>query len=149
LVIFKNRFYIFDAYRQINGSLLNPHEIYRILNQITQHTKPGVGIGALTADYRDNWAQLRQHLINLSHKNRDFLAKIENSIFVVCLDDNEVIDNDELSRVALLGNPKNRFFDKSYELVVTKSGHNSVNTDVSKKTSKIFCEKVKIRLIFY
>lgn len=90
-----------------------------------------MGIGALTADNRDDWTHLRQHLTNLSDKNQEYLSKIENSVFVVCLDDNEVIDNDELSRVALLDNPKNRYFDKSYELVVTKSGHISVNTDVS------------------
>ena len=35
-------------------------------------------------------------------------------------------------KCGLLRNPKNRFFDKSYQLIVTKNGNLTINTEVPK-----------------
>ncbi len=55
-MIHKNRFFKFDAYNKEN-QLLNLGEIYDRLLKIKSKCKTyGIGIGALTADNRDEWA---------------------------------------------------------------------------------------------
>ena len=58
IVIYKSRFFKVDAFNK-EGRLLNPAEMYDLLKVITSSVKnAGVGIGALTADHRDDWAQV-------------------------------------------------------------------------------------------
>jgi len=45
----------------MDGKILNISEFYRQLEKIVSNKENqsfGVGIGALTADYRDNWAKV-------------------------------------------------------------------------------------------
>jgi hypothetical protein len=65
----------------------------------------------------------------MDEDNERKLNMIEKAIMVVCLDDQITRNNDELFKCALASNPKNRFFDKSYQLIITKNGHLTINTD--------------------
>jgi hypothetical protein len=61
IVLYKYRIYKINAYHPVSENLLNVSEIYQILNNLVQKYSSegdGVGIGGLTADYRDDWAQV-------------------------------------------------------------------------------------------
>lgn len=61
IIAYKNRLFSLEMYHPIDKNLLNMHEIYKKLNEITQEYSNkdyGIGIGALTADHRDNWADV-------------------------------------------------------------------------------------------
>ena len=58
IIIYKQRFFKIDAFNKENR-LLNIAEFYEQLKMITQKfATDGIGIGALTADYRDDWANV-------------------------------------------------------------------------------------------
>ncbi|CAF0706682.1 unnamed protein product [Brachionus calyciflorus] len=124
IVMYRNRFFKVDIYDK-DSRLLTITELYHQFKSIfdNYNLKPlGVGIGALTADKRDDWARNRQHLINLSPKNLSSLENIEKSLYLINFEELDAQNIDEIINVSLLQNPKNRYFDKSYELIVTKSG---------------------------
>lgn len=71
-------------YHPISKNLLNPSEIYEKLNNLVQtHDSegPGVGIGALTADYRDNWAQVILNSISIKFNYFNFISITEPRLF--------------------------------------------------------------------
>lgn len=49
--------------------------------------KPSPAVGVLTGHDRDSWTEAREHLLTLAEKNRSNLNAIEDSLFVVALDD--------------------------------------------------------------
>ena len=58
IVIYKCRFFKIDAFNKENR-LLTIGEVYEILKMISNKVKSaGIGIGALTGDYRDDWAKV-------------------------------------------------------------------------------------------
>jgi carnitine O-acetyltransferase len=66
IVMYKYRFYRLETYHQ--GQPLNITEFYKQLEKIVacgNDKSFGVGIGALTADYRDDWARVRIFFIQL------------------------------------------------------------------------------------
>eukprot|EP01100_Stratorugosa_tubuloviscum_P009324 TRINITY_DN38_c4_g2_i1.p1 TRINITY_DN38_c4_g2~~TRINITY_DN38_c4_g2_i1.p1 ORF type:complete len:729 (+),score=362.80 TRINITY_DN38_c4_g2_i1:56-2188(+) len=85
-------------------------------------------IGSLTALERPTWAQLRQHLIELG--NQHALDIVEKSLFVICLEDfchEQSIENSSLQLFA--GNIGNRWFDKSFNLVIFSNGRFGCNVE--------------------
>jgi hypothetical protein len=78
-------------------------------------------------------------LINLKEENKEKLELIEKSVFVIILEDKEVHNMDEVSRLGLIENPKNRYFDKSYQTIVTKNGVYLSNIEVSQNQQNIIC----------
>lgn len=56
-MIYKHRFFKLETYH--NNQRLNVTELYRQLEKIAKTKSFGPGIGALTADTRDNWAKVR------------------------------------------------------------------------------------------
>lgn len=62
IVMFRNRFFKCDAFNAKNQQALNINELYHmILNSIINKyasKSDGAGIGALTADHREKWAQV-------------------------------------------------------------------------------------------
>eukprot|EP01059_Diplonema_ambulator_P022307 TRINITY_DN37597_c0_g1_i1.p1 TRINITY_DN37597_c0_g1~~TRINITY_DN37597_c0_g1_i1.p1 ORF type:complete len:663 (+),score=251.02 TRINITY_DN37597_c0_g1_i1:35-2023(+) len=94
-------------------------------------------IGALTAIDRSEWSQLRDELELDSH-NKFLLDKIDSAAFVVCLDDESADFSSAeavtaMGRQFLHGNPQkgNRWWDKSFSLLVSKNGYASCNFEHS------------------
>lgn len=89
-----------------------------------------IGLGALTTLPREEWAQMRLHLKNLSQTNQQNLHDIESALFTVCLDEvsslniasneNKVdyCDKTHTIKSYLCENPMNRWFDKSTQIIV-------------------------------
>ncbi|KAF7445064.1 Polyketide synthase module protein [Pyrenophora tritici-repentis] len=78
--------------------------------------------GILTTDNRDSWATNRQKLISMDPKNATYIGVLEESIFVMCLDDDSPVTREERVRSGYLGDSFNRWHDKTLQLIVTANG---------------------------
>ncbi|TDH68211.1 hypothetical protein CCR75_007893 [Bremia lactucae] len=79
-------------------------------------------IGVLSSQDRDLWADAREELIRTSPKNEESLRSIESSLLVLNLDDDDPVSRTEMARGLWHGNGRNRFFDKSVQIIVFENG---------------------------
>lgn len=128
LVIRNGHLYTFDVLDK-DGNILPPAEIHShlqyILNDTT--TPPEHPVGYLTSENRDVWASLRQQLESSSGKNSEILDKIDTAAYCLCLDDTAPVEAEDMNRNMLYGNGANRWFDKSFQLIICKNGLMAVN----------------------
>lgn len=139
LVIKNGRFYTFDLLDSQNN-LKSPEYIYANLRHIAAQPTPAtepLSITELTTTNRDTWAAERDHLINLSEQNSRNIGRLDSAMFTLCLDDVGFQEKEMIggahnflhganSRDAL-----NRWFDKSFSIIVTKDGHAAINFEHS------------------
>jgi carnitine O-octanoyltransferase len=131
LVICRSRFFTFDALDS-DGHVITAPEIemqLRHVRSLCDGKPPGPGVGALTAENHTTWWELRNHLISLSPINEQNLECIEKSLFGVVLDDLTPVTLNEISREALVGDARNRWFDKSVSAITFKNGMMVSNCD--------------------
>ncbi|KAJ9579432.1 hypothetical protein L9F63_024456 [Diploptera punctata] len=127
----RGHFYVFDVLDR-DGNILPPSDILACMKFILDDTAPPAEfpIGILTTENRDIWAQAREHLESTG--NKENLSLIDSGIFMMCLDDVEITDNLHfLLRHFLHSDGKNRWFDKSFSLLITKDGYAAVNFEHS------------------
>ncbi|XP_063693122.1 carnitine O-palmitoyltransferase 2, mitochondrial-like isoform X2 [Bolinopsis microptera] len=86
------------------------------------------GLGYFTALEREEWSNVRAEL---EAQNKPFLDAIDEAIFVLCLDDLKTQNSGEVLKNGLVGEGHNRWFDKSFSLVVTQDGKAGVNWEHS------------------
>jgi len=135
-VIFKGRFYKVRAYDPNTQQLLTPLQIERSLDGIVQSLEEAdpreALLPSLTAANRSEWASIREDYFIRDPINRLALDAIEKSVFVVCLDDEAAPKTlaDE-GKSYLCGNGRNRWSDKSFNLVVTSNAKIGVHTEHS------------------
>lgn len=86
----------------------------------SEKTLPSVA--TLSADERDAWAELREKVRSDSQANEGLISTIEEAAFVVCLDDGSPSTPTERCNQFLLGDPSNRWSDKSLQFVVCENG---------------------------
>lgn len=79
-------------------------------------------IATLTADERDSWAVLRGAVQSMGLANHDALETIEAAAFIICLDDSSPATPTERCNTLLLGDPRNRWSDKTLQFVVCANG---------------------------
>ncbi|OQR82938.1 choline/Carnitine O-acyltransferase [Achlya hypogyna] len=77
-------------------------------------------IGVLSSQDRDVWADGRDQL--LVDGNEASLKDIESAVVVLCLDDETPVSRTEVSRALWHGNGRNRFYDKTIQLIVFENG---------------------------
>ncbi|KDO21759.1 hypothetical protein SPRG_13173 [Saprolegnia parasitica CBS 223.65] len=77
-------------------------------------------IGVLSSQDRDVWADGRDQL--LVDGNEASLKDIESAVVVLCLDDETPVSRTEVARGLWHGNGRNRFYDKTIQLVVYENG---------------------------
>ncbi|XP_019387941.1 PREDICTED: carnitine O-palmitoyltransferase 2, mitochondrial-like isoform X1 [Crocodylus porosus] len=130
LVMRNGHFYIFDVLDHL-GNILHPSEIKAYLLYILQDADhlPESSLCYLTTEDRNTWAKVRQQLIE--EGNEENLMKIDSAVFCLCLDNSSPKDDDELSHCMLHGNGFNRWFDKSFSLIVTSDGTAGINFEHS------------------
>ncbi|KAF9517028.1 hypothetical protein BS47DRAFT_1291705 [Hydnum rufescens UP504] len=105
--------------------------IIALISDVKQRELNGqvvVPIGRLTADPRDLWAANREHLLTLSPRNRRAMSQIETSLFTLSIDDHTLAPDESSCRPPNLsghirntscgGDSTNRWFDKSFSLIV-------------------------------
>ncbi|KAL6736518.1 hypothetical protein Aduo_006863 [Ancylostoma duodenale] len=125
-----------------NGKrLLEPceiqHQYEAILNQEIDQLPVERHLAVLTAGERTHWARTRRAYFR-SGINKTSLNDIERAAFVVILDDEEVSydknDSSKLDRWAhnlLHGKGHDRWFDKSFNIIISKNAHVGINAEHS------------------
>lgn len=140
IVYHKGRF--FKVWMFYDGRLLLPREIEQQMERILADTSeplPGEEkLAALTAGDRTPWANARNTYFSRG-KNKVSLDAIEKSAFFVTLDDTEqrfdakspVKSLDSYAKCLLHGKCYDRWFDKSFNLIVFKNGTMGLNAEHS------------------
>eukprot|EP00058_Branchiostoma_floridae_P012610 XP_002598098.1 hypothetical protein BRAFLDRAFT_85684 [Branchiostoma floridae] len=126
LVVRNGHMYVFDV-MDADGNIKPAAELHACLSHILSDTSPPPShpLGYLTAENRDTWAALRQKLEDCG--NGEALKAVDSAMFCLCLDDSTAEDPDSLTRLMLHGDGANRWFDKSFSLIIDKNGKAAVN----------------------
>jgi len=138
-VYHKGRYY--KTYIYYKGVLMSPIQIETMLQKIMDDdSAPAVGeekLAALTAGDRVPWAKARSQFFNKGI-NKTSLDCIEKSAFCLtldedpqCYDQNDSSKLDKFGRAMLHGKCYDRWFDKSFTLVVTSNGKIGFNGEHS------------------
>ncbi|KAL0268846.1 UNVERIFIED_CONTAM: hypothetical protein PYX00_010655 [Menopon gallinae] len=133
LVLRRGHFFTFDVLDK-NGSVLPPEDIYKCLKLITEmDLKPDTKyLGYFTTENRDIWAKARAYIESSSEENSNCLQAVDSALFALCLDDEELGDDYRKVMVQFLhGHGFNRWFDKSFSLLISKDGTAAVNFEHS------------------
>ncbi|XP_035520365.1 carnitine O-palmitoyltransferase 1, liver isoform isoform X1 [Morone saxatilis] len=132
----------FKVWMFYDGRLLLPREIEQQMERIlADQSEPLPGeerLAALTAGERTPWANARETYFSRG-KNKQSLDVIEKAAFVVTLDDTEqcydsnnpVKSLDRYAKSLLHGKCYDRWFDKSFNLIVFKNGTMGLNAEHS------------------
>ncbi|EGG07909.1 uncharacterized protein MELLADRAFT_105390 [Melampsora larici-populina 98AG31] len=122
--------------------LNNLHSIIQDADQLPTSEVAERSIGLLTTETRPIWASIRSELLMNSNPNSDYLKIVDESLFIVCLDDSNPITANEMCSSFLSGttqlNPNgkqigtcnNRWYDK-LQLIICKNGTAGVNFEHS------------------
>jgi carnitine O-acetyltransferase len=102
-------------------------ELSRALQQIVDESQSAArSLGVLTTAGRRSWADTREtHLVRGPAPTRELLDAVERAILVLVLEDGEPPRQprtSEAARLFLHGDVRNRWFDKSIQLVVARNG---------------------------
>ncbi|KAL3484692.1 hypothetical protein BJX62DRAFT_243695 [Aspergillus germanicus] len=103
----------------------------RIFGRILRETDAsGVDwLGILTADDRISWAKTRQSFIDTSPENAAYIRTIEESAFVVSLDDSSPETAEERGRHFHFADGSNRWHDKPIHFIITANGASGILGD--------------------
>lgn len=127
-VLRNGHFYVFNMLDG-DGNIIPETEVLSHLQHILADPSPAPAcpVSTLTSEGRDKWTNARIQLINADPQNEERLRWVDGAMFVLCLDDDQPQDPDSVTRSFLFGNGSNRWFDKSFQLIVTKEGTASVH----------------------
>lgn len=130
LVMRKGHMYVFDIVDR-DGNMVKPAEIQSHLKYILSDPTPASAfpLGVLTSENRDVWAGLRDKLIAAG--NGEALRVVDSAIFCLCLDDESMRDHIQISHNMLHGDGCNRWYDKSFSIIMTKDGQAAINFEHS------------------
>lgn len=130
LVMRKGNMYVFDVVDR-DGNLVTPAEIQSHLKYILSDTTPApeFPLGVLTSEDRDVWAGLRDKLIAAG--NAEDLRTVDSALFCLSLDDESMKDHIHISHNMLHGDGCNRWYDKSFSVILTKDGQAAINFEHS------------------
>ncbi|KAL6738453.1 hypothetical protein Aduo_012000 [Ancylostoma duodenale] len=132
MVLYRGRVFSVDIFDS-KGNILPAEDIHNSLSHIL---KTGAQqdndkcIGALTSLDRDSWASAREELLEAG--NAEKLRLIDGALFTLCLDDLKSEDPSRLIQSLLIGDSAtNRWFDKSFQLIVDGNGQATINFEHS------------------
>lgn len=127
----RNEFWKVDILRD-DGSVVPAGEIMSCFRHImnTPNDPSSLPVGILTTADRDSWADAREKL-EANPKNKATLEMIDSALFAICLEDSPVAGFKEQQELMLHGAGRNRWFDKSFQLIVLPTGRAAVNFEHS------------------
>jgi len=130
LVMCRGHMYVFDAVDR-DGNMVRPAEIQAHLGHILADPAPAAAhpLGVLTSENRDVWAGLREKLVAAG--NGEALRAVDSALFCLCLDDEDMRDHIHTSHNMLHGDGRNRWYDKSFSVVVARDGQAAINFEHS------------------
>ncbi|KAK6308785.1 hypothetical protein J4Q44_G00202480 [Coregonus suidteri] len=130
LVMRQGNMYVFDVMDR-DGNLVKPGEIQAHLKHILSDPTPAAAhpLGLLTSENRDTWAVLREKL--LAAGNGEVLGLVDSALFCLCLDEESMKDHIHVSHNMLHGDGTNRWYDKSFSIIMAKCGNAAINFEHS------------------
>ena len=78
-------------------------------------------VGAMCGADRDAWASARARMV-ADPSNQEFLDAVQSAIFCVCLDSSAPVTRTETARALWHGDSKERWYDKSVQIIVFENG---------------------------
>jgi hypothetical protein len=137
VVMCGGHFYKVKMFCDATGAPMEPLQLQATLRGIVDERArtagatpaPEANIAALTALKRNKWAEVREEYFLRHAINRAALHAIESALFVCSLDDVDA-DHGDLTacgHVCMHGTGRNRWFDKSFNMIVTKNGYTGTN----------------------
>ncbi|KAJ1644642.1 hypothetical protein IWQ61_010397 [Dispira simplex] len=118
------------------GELL-PREVIRqqlrkVVQQVEQLTTREPAVGVLTTDNRAIWARERENLIQTAPQNAVNFSTIDSALFAICLEDQvdplSATDTNRAKDYFFRNtNGRNRWMDKSIQLIVLNNGRTGMN----------------------
>ncbi|KAF9977315.1 Carnitine O-acetyltransferase mitochondrial [Actinomortierella ambigua] len=138
-VVCNGKFFIFETLHIPNksSSVLTPREIMIQLERIKKmaydnslSAVPNIGI--LSTGQRDQAALDRTTFFQVHATNKAHMAKLDSSMFLLCLDKSSPETPEEFSRACWHGDGTNRWFDKCFQLIVFENGRAGMNGEHSK-----------------
>lgn len=134
LVVRKGTFYTVDLFDEL-FNIKSPREIHAAFAKILatgEAAKSEECVGSLTTLDRDIWADTRDDIHSSSAKNAESLKKVDDALFILCLDDDKTTDHAQLANNLLCGQDgRNRWFDKCFQLIVDGNGNTTINFEHS------------------
>ncbi|KAL4226898.1 Carnitine O-palmitoyltransferase 2 [Mactra antiquata] len=144
MLVFRNgHMYLFDAFDD-NGNIVSPEVVMSHIRYILDDNRPPNehALGVLTTLPRDKWATVRTQLCNAGDMNESaffssgvmnegYMKLVDSALFALILDDAAPENPNEITRNFLHGDGTNRWFDKSFSLILTKDGRAAVNFEHS------------------
>lgn len=140
----RDNFYSVEVLNK-DGNIKPLDDIEKALWDVVNDAKQadGAGVGVLTSDDRDTWAQAREHLIVSSPTNSASLRSIEDSLFIVSLDSSNLglpeghpapphqsspasVDAHARNASGAGRSGHNRWYDKALTLAVEPNGRASI-----------------------
>ena len=136
LIMCRGRFYKLKVKAGKNSDqILNPIKIQNAVQQIWDDANSQEynedSLAYLSSTNRNDWAEIRQQLVDSSSENAEALNSIDSAIFNLVLEDEEksskpmaldVSSTEVANSTFLWGNGANRWWDKSHSWIVTKGG---------------------------
>lgn len=128
IVLSKGHLFTVDVLTSAD-EIRSPADLIEDLHEITANAEPPASapVGLLTTLDRDGWSDARERLMALDPHNAYCLDTVETALFAVCLDDDSPADDGELTRLALHGDGRNRWFDKSLQVIVSRNARSALN----------------------
>lgn len=132
LVVRNGHMYSVDVLDEA-GNIEQPETLLARFKHVLEDNRPPSDnpLGLLTTENRNTWAKVRYHLSELG--NEKALRTVDSALFCLCMD-NGTIDPEHpipMIRDFLFGDGTNRWFDKSFSLIVAKDGTAGVNFEHS------------------
>ncbi len=101
------------------------------LDEIAASPRPGGEIGLGTSLPRRDWGALRETIASICPENRGNLERIESALFVLCLDPETPPSLQGKGLHYLSGGGANRWYDKSFQIIVDERGEAGLNFEHS------------------
>ncbi|KAI9020004.1 acyltransferase ChoActase/COT/CPT [Phycomyces nitens] len=139
LVVVRDQLFKLDVYDQNGRRSVDAleKELLDIVGYVQHLQQLDAAVPLLSSWDRDNWAVSRNHLLTIDPSHRQNLDIVESSLFGVALDDYSHGDalSDRTHSMFCgnqgIGNGHNRWFDKSFLLIVDSSGKCGVSGEHS------------------
>eukprot|EP00055_Hartaetosiga_balthica_P010121 m.42209 g.42209 ORF g.42209 m.42209 type:complete len:789 (+) comp7043_c0_seq1:74-2440(+) len=141
-VLYKGHFFIFHLVGDKGESLTALHyerqleKIAKMAEEVGEPEFTEKHLSAMTAANRDKWASFRDEFM-CEGVTRASLEAIERAAFFVVLDDSSPVEREgvalpnEVAQQLIHGNGSNRWFDKSFSLIVFSNGKAGFNCEHS------------------
>ncbi|CAF0832301.1 unnamed protein product [Didymodactylos carnosus] len=143
IIVIKGGHYYKVTVLDEQGHMLSPKNIASTMKylceEIVEKDNP-FPLGYFTADVRDRWAMIREKLETNEH-NKKIFDTIDHSIMLICLDEDSETDLNRnmtekqraeyAAKAYLCYNAKNRWFDKTFNMIMLSDGTLGLNCEHS------------------